>query len=219
MGKRLFDVLCAGLGLALTWPLILAGAIAVRLSSPGPIFYRARRAGRNGVPFTMYKLRTMRTGLDHPNRRVTEANDDRITPVGKWLRRFRIDELPQLWNVLRGDMSIIGPRPEDYEIVQRHYTSEQRRTLSVRPGLAAPSDVRWYPDFTYHDPPPPGVPLQEYYIARHLPARLAWDLRYIERQSLLLDLQIIAQVLFCILVYSWAPPPRRPVTADLLTSE
>lgn len=209
MSKRLFDLIIAGVGLAVTWPLILAGAVAVRLTSPGPAFYRARRAGRDGVPFTMYKLRTMRVGLDDVNRRVTEEHDDRITPVGHWLRRLRIDELPQLWNVLRGDMSVIGPRPEDWDIVERYYTPEMRRTLSVRPGLAAPSDVYWYPDFTYHDPPPPGVSLQEHYVRRHLPARLAVDLRYIERQSLLVDLRVIAQVIFCIVVHTWAPPRRR----------
>lgn len=214
MSKRLFDLAVAGLGLALTWPFILGGALAVRLTSPGPIFYRAQRAGRNGAPFAMLKLRTMHVGRDTADRRVTEANDDRITPAGRWLRRLRIDELPQLWNVLCGDMSIVGPRPEDYTIVQRYYTAEQRRTLSVRPGLAAPSDVRWYPDFTYHDPPPPGIPLQAYYIERHLPARLACDLRYIEQQSLLLDLTVIAQVIFCVLVHTWLPPRRRPVTVE-----
>lgn len=213
MSKRLFDLCVAGLGLALTWPLILAGAVVVKLTSPGPAFYRARRAGLGGAPFDMYKLRTMRVGLDHASRRITEANDDRITPVGHWLRKLRIDELPQLWNVLRGDMAVIGPRPEDWEIVERHYTPEMRRTLSVRPGLAAPSDVYWYPDFTYHDPPPAGVPLQEHYVRRHLPARLAVDMRYIERQSLLRDLLVIAQVIICILVRSWRPPPRRPVIA------
>ncbi len=215
MSKRLCDVIVAGIGLALTWPLILAGAIAVKLTSPGPAFYRARRAGQYGVPFTMYKLRTMRVGLDTVDRRVTEANDDRITPVGRWLRRLRIDELPQLWNVLRGDMSVIGPRPEDWDIVERHYTDAMRRTLSVRPGLAALSDVYWYPDFAYHDPPPAGVPLQEHYLRRHLPARLAVDLEYIERQSLLLDLWIIIRVIFCILVYSWLPPPRRPMPSKV----
>ncbi|NWG22646.1 MAG: sugar transferase [Chloroflexi bacterium] len=215
MSKRLFDLIIAGVGLALTWPLILAGALAVRLTSPGPAFYRARRAGRHGVPFTMYKLRTMRVGLDDVNRRVTEEHDDRITPVGRWLRRLRIDELPQLWNVLRGDMSVIGPRPEDWDIVERYYTPEMRRTLSVRPGLAAPSDVYWYPDFTYHDPPPPGVPLQEHYLRRHLPARLAVDLRYIQHQSLLLDLQVMVQVIVCIVVHTWAPPRRRLMSTEV----
>jgi lipopolysaccharide/colanic/teichoic acid biosynthesis glycosyltransferase len=215
MSKRLFDVCAAGLGLALTWPLILAGAVAVKLTSPGPAFYRARRAGRGGAPFTMYKLRTMRVGTDHVSRRVTEDDDDRVTPVGRWLRRLRIDELPQLWNVLRGDMSVIGPRPEDWDIVERHYTPEMRRTLAVRPGLAAPSDVYWYPDFTFHDPPPPGVPLQEHYLRRHLPARLAVDLRYVEGQSLRTDLVVVGQVIFCVLVRSWLPPRRRPVVASL----
>ncbi len=212
--KRLFDIAVALCVLAVLWPFILAGALLVRLTSPGPAFYRAKRAGLGGKPFDMLKLRTMRVGLDSPDRRVTEEHDPRITPVGNVLRKVKLDELPQLWNVLIGDMSIVGPRPEDWDIVQRYYTPEQRRVLSVRPGVASPVDVNWYPDLTYHDPPPPGVPMQEYYLRRHMPIQVGEAIDYIDHQSLLLDLHVLAQLLYCVLVYSWLAPKRRPLPAD-----
>lgn len=213
MVKRLFDIVFAAAVLLITWPLILAGALAVKLSSPGPAFYRARRAGRGGQPFDMLKLRTMRIGSDSPDRKITDEHDNRITPPGRLLRKFELDELPQFWNVLCGDMSVVGPRPEDWEIVERYYTPEQRHTLDVRPGIVSPADVRWYPDITYHDPSPDGVSLQEWYLARHMPVMLEDALRYVERQSLLLDLQVIAQTAYCILVRSWLPPPPRGLQA------
>jgi lipopolysaccharide/colanic/teichoic acid biosynthesis glycosyltransferase len=212
--KRLVDVIVAATALLITWPLIVAGALAVKLTSPGPAFYRAKRAGLGGIPFDMFKLRTMQVGADSVNRRVTGQNDDRITPVGRWLRKTKIDELPQFWNVLRGDMSIVGPRPEDWYIVERYYTPKQRRVLNTRPGIAAPADVRWYPDLTYHDPPPEGVSIQEHYIRRHLPLQVAESLRYIEQQSLLLDLKVLLQTAYCILVHTWLPPRKQPLPLE-----
>ncbi len=209
--KRIFDVLFSLAALLLTWPLILVAALAVRLTSPGPVYYRARRAGLYGRPFAMFKLRTMRVGTDAPDRRVTAAEDDRITPVGRLLRRFQIDELPQFWNVLRGEMSVVGPRAEEWEIVHQHYTSEHWRTLALRPGIVSPADITWYPNLTYHDPPPPGVSVQEHYLQRHMPLQLAESLRYVQRQGLLLDLAVIAQTAYCVLVRSWLPPKRKPV--------
>jgi lipopolysaccharide/colanic/teichoic acid biosynthesis glycosyltransferase len=213
--KRLLDVIIAVGALVVTGPLILVGALAVKLSSRGPAFYGAKRAGLAGQSFIMFKLRTMRVGTDSPDRKVTEAQDDRLTGVGQWLRKFKIDELPQLWNVLRGDMAIVGPRPEDWEIAQQYYTAEQRRVLDVRPGIASLADVRWYPDLTYHDPAPPGVPIQEHYLKRHLPVQVAEALRYVERQSLLLDVQVILRLIFCVLIRSWLPPARQPIPAEL----
>ena len=210
--KRLFDIVVAASALLLTCPLILIGALAVKLTTPGPAFYRAKRAGLGGKLFYMLKLRTMRVGTDAVDRRVTAERDDRITPVGELLRKFKIDELPQFWKVLCGDMSIVGPRPEDWDIVERYYTPEQRRTLEVRPGIASLAEVLWYPDLTYHDPPPTGIPIQEWYLKRHLPAQLAEGLRYVEEQNLLLDLKVITQIAFCILVHSWLPPKKRPLS-------
>ena len=120
--KRFLDVVIAIGALIVTGPLILIGAVAIKLGSRGPAFYRAKRAGLGGQPFFMLKLRTMRVGADSPDRKITAQEDDRVTGAGRLLRRFRIDEFPQFWHVLRGDMAIVGPRPEDWDIVQQHYT-------------------------------------------------------------------------------------------------
>jgi lipopolysaccharide/colanic/teichoic acid biosynthesis glycosyltransferase len=217
------DVAISATALMLVGPLTLVGALAVKATSPGPAFYRARRAGLDGELFAMYKLRTMRVGADTPDRRVTAAHDDRVTAVGRILRKFKIDELPQLWNVLRGDMSIVGPRPEDWEIVQRHYTPEQRRILSVRPGIASPVDVRWYPDLMHHDPPPPGVDPQEWYVRRHLPVQVAEGLSYADQQTLSLDLKVIVDTIACVLFRSWLPKRRafrpRPAADEARSSD
>jgi lipopolysaccharide/colanic/teichoic acid biosynthesis glycosyltransferase len=212
--KRTFDIAVAVCALLVTWPLILIAALLVKLTSSGPAIYRARRAGLGGQPFDMFKLRTLRVGLDTTDRRVTEVNDERVTTVGRFLRKGKIDELPQFWNVLKGDMSIVGPRPEDWDIVQRYYSREQRRLLAVRPGIASPVDVIWYPDMTYHDPPPLGVPIQEYYLRRHMPIQVAEALRYVEHQSLWLDLKVIARLIYCVLVHSWLLPKPRPLPVE-----
>lgn len=219
MAKRLFDIIVAACVLAVTWPLILIGALAVKLTTPGPAFYRARRAGLADKPFDMLKLRTMYVGLDSPDRRVTADHDERITTAGRLLRKSKIDELPQLWNVLRGDMSIVGPRPEDWDIVQHYYTPEQRHVLDVRPGIASPVDVIWYPDLTYHDPPPEGVSIQEYYLARHMPIQVAEAMSYVERRCLWLDLKVLGQTAYCVLVHSFVPPRKRPLPLELHTHD
>jgi lipopolysaccharide/colanic/teichoic acid biosynthesis glycosyltransferase len=213
MVKRIFDIVVSFCALLVSWPLILLGALAVKMTSPGPAFYRAKRAGLGGEPFHMFKLRTMRVGTDTLDRRVTSEQDDRVTPVGQLLRQFKIDELPQFWNVLMGDMSIVGPRPEDWYIVQEYYTSEYKRMFEVRPGIASPVDVRWYPDLTYHDPPPAGVPMQEWYLMRHLPIQAAEGVRYVQQQNILVDLAVIIQMIFCVLIRSWLRPPKKRTTA------
>lgn len=209
--KRVFDVILALIALLLTGPVLLIGIIAVKLTSPGPIFYRARRAGIGGQPFDMLKLRSMRVGTDSLNRRVTALHDDRITPVGHWLRKFKIDELPQFWNVLRGEMSMVGPRPEDWNIVQNYYTAEQWRTLDVRPGVMSLAEIRWYPDLAYFDPPPAGVPMQEYYLEHHMPLRLAEELHHVTNQSLWLDVRVVWQTAVCVLWRSWQAPQLQRV--------
>ena len=126
MVKRLFDVVCAGAALLVTAPLLGLAAIGIKLTDPGPVLFRARRVGYLGREFTMYKLRTMRNGdrSQEPGvrggARITGHQDHRISPIGKLLRKTKIDELPQLLNVLAGDMSIVGPRPEDPAIVRKH---------------------------------------------------------------------------------------------------
>jgi lipopolysaccharide/colanic/teichoic acid biosynthesis glycosyltransferase len=209
--KRAFDIAFATLALVAMLPLLCVAGIAIKLSSRGPLLYSAKRAGLNGRPFGVLKLRTMKVGSDASAQFVTAEDDERVTPVGRILRKFKMDELPQFWNVLVGDMSIVGPRPETWDFVQQHYTERWRRTLTVRPGIASSADVRWYPDLTYHDPPPPGVPIQQHYLTKHMPVQLEESLRYIERQSLPYDVWLLAQTAYCVLVRSWLPPERRPL--------
>lgn len=165
-GKRVLDLACVVL---LAAPATFIGALcalAVRLSTSGPALFRQQRIGLEGRPFTILKLRTMTEG-DNP----LHLEDDRITPVGRWLRRSSLDELPQLWNVARGEMSLVGPRPTLAYQVER-YTAEQRGRLSMKPGITGLAQVRGRN----------GLPWAQ---------RIDLDLEYMERQSLWLDLRIM----------------------------
>lgn len=140
--QRAVDILVSALGLLMLAPVIGAGALAVKLTGPGPVFYRAARAGVGGRTFYMLKLRTMRQAAsDGP--KITLPGDTRVTPVGRFLRASKIDEMPQLLNVLKGDMSIVGPRPEDPSIVRDLYGPAEHETLLARPGLTSPGTI-WY---------------------------------------------------------------------------
>jgi len=141
MLKRAFDAIASGIALLITAPLLALIAVAVRCDSPGPTLYKQRRVGRGGKEFTILKFRSMRVEpTGSAGRQITAADDPRVTRVGRFLRRSKLDELPQLWNVLRGDMSLVGPRPEVPAYVSR-YTAEQRRVLDYRPGITCASSL------------------------------------------------------------------------------
>lgn len=186
--KRTFDVVAASLGLAMTSPLILAAAIAVKLESKGPAFYSGTRVGRNGRLFRIHKLRTMQVGADASGPAVTAAGDVRVTALGRWLRRTKADELPQLLNVVKGEMSLVGPRPEHPDYV-RHYTPEQRRLLEVRPGMTGPTALAYLDE----EEALRGGDPEDVYIREVLPRKLAADLDYIEKASFAGDLKILAR--------------------------
>jgi lipopolysaccharide/colanic/teichoic acid biosynthesis glycosyltransferase len=190
--KRSVDLAAATGGLLVLSPILLALAVAIRWSSPGPILFRQQRVGRGGVPFWLYKFRTMRPDLGGSF--LTAAGDVRITPIGRWLRHWKLDELPQLLNVLRGDMSMVGPRPEVPRYV-RLYDAEQQRVLSVRPGITGPSQIRFRDEerllAAQHNP-------EAYYVETLLPTKLAVDLQYVRQPSLLRDLQLLAQTVLAI---------------------
>lgn len=133
---RLFDVTIALLGILLLSPFFIVSAVIVKLSSPGPVFYAQSRVGRYGRLFRLYKFRSMVDKADRMGTSVTAGNDRRITRFGKFMRKTKIDELPQLWNVLKGDMSFIGPRPDVPEIVN-NYSNEMKKILNVRPGITS----------------------------------------------------------------------------------
>jgi lipopolysaccharide/colanic/teichoic acid biosynthesis glycosyltransferase len=141
VAKRLFDLLGATLALLLLSPLLLAAALAVKLDSPGPVFYRQQRVGRHGVPFFIHKFRTMHHGAGGPL--LTVGDDPRITRVGAFLRRTRIDELPQFIDVLLGHMSLVGPRPEVPRYVAQYPPELRQRVLAVRPGITDPASLAY----------------------------------------------------------------------------
>ncbi|MEW5874561.1 MAG: sugar transferase [Candidatus Zixiibacteriota bacterium] len=140
MGKRLFDVVAATLGLLVLSPVFLMISLAVKLSGPGPVFFRQERIGRRFQPFTILKFRSMRPGSEGPP--LTVRGDERITAVGRLLRRTKLDELPQLWNVLKGEMSLVGPRPEVRSYVEM-FRNDYEEILTLRPGITDQASVEF----------------------------------------------------------------------------
>jgi lipopolysaccharide/colanic/teichoic acid biosynthesis glycosyltransferase len=193
MLKRPFDLLASAIGLVFLSPLFALIALLIRLSSPGPIFYRARRVGRCGREFTLYKFRSMVANADRQGPGITTAGDPRVTPIGRVLRRTKLDELPQLWNVLRGDMSLVGPRPEDPRYVAL-YTPEQRRVLDVRPGITSLASI----EYRHEEAVLRGPDWEQRYIREVMPAKLTIDLRYVQQATLFTDLLIILRTLLAL---------------------
>lgn len=193
MLKRIFDLFASALGLIILSPLFALIALLIRLTSPGPVFYRARRVGQGGREFTLYKFRSMVADADRRGPGITAAGDPRVTSIGRVLRRTKLDELPQLWNVLRGDMSLVGPRPEDPRYVAL-YTPEQRRVLDVRPGITSLASIEYRnEEAVLHGPD-----WEQHYIHEVMPAKLAIDLRYVQRATLFTDLLIILRTLLAL---------------------
>lgn len=185
IAKRFLDLTVSALLIAILSPVLAVLAILVRLSSPGPILYRQLRIGRNGVPFHVLKFRSMRVAADGPS--VTSGNDTRITPIGRRLRDWKLDELPQLFNVLAGQMSLVGPRPEVACYVA-HYTDEQRRVLTARPGVTGACQLA----FRDEEKILAGrADIETAYVTEILPAKLRIDLEYVRTRSLLGDLKIL----------------------------
>jgi lipopolysaccharide/colanic/teichoic acid biosynthesis glycosyltransferase len=172
--SRILDVLLASLLVALSSPLLAVAALAIRLESPGAVFYRQRRVGRYGQPFEMWKLRTMVPGAESMGAGIyVLEGDPRITRVGRLLRRFSLDELPNLINVLKGDMAMVGPRPTVQEQVDR-YTERQRRRLEVKPGITGWAQINGRTSLPW-------------------PERIELDVWYVEHRSLRLDLRILTR--------------------------
>ena len=187
--KRLFDMVCAALGLLVLSPVLLLCALLVGLTSPGGMLFRQERVGKDGVPFTIYKFRSMRT--DNAGLKISTSSDSRITPVGRVLRKTKLDELPQLWNVLKGDMSFVGPRPEVREYTDL-YTPEQRQVLLVRPGITGLASIRYRNE---NDLLSASTDPNRTYIEEVMPAKLALDLEYIPRACVSYDVRLILETL------------------------
>ncbi len=187
-GKRLFDLVLTIPSLLILAPLMLVLAVAVKLDSPGPALFRQLRVGRHEAPFKLLKFRTMAHEPDAPGLRVTAAGDPRITRVGALLRRTKLDELPQLFNVLSGTMSLVGPRPEVAEYVAHYPREIKARVLAVRPGLTDDAALGFLDEEALlsrsADP-------ERTYLEEILPAKLELYVRYIEGWSLQRDVQLI----------------------------
>lgn len=183
---RWFDVPVALVGLLVLSPLLLLIAVLVKSTSRGPIIFAGRRIGKGGREFRIYKFRTMVQDADKMGPAVTTASDPRITPVGRWLRRYKLDELPQLINVLKGDMAFVGPRPESPQYVT-YYTPEQRALLTIRPGITSPATLAHRDEEQLLD----GKDLHTAYVQDILPRKLNTDLAYFSQRTFFGDLAII----------------------------
>lgn len=207
MFKRVFDCVAAAAGLLMLAPLFLAIGILVKLGSPGPVFYRAPRVGRYGRLFHQLKFRSMWVG--RPGPALTAGADPRITPLGRWLRWSKFDELPQLWNVFRGQMSLVGPRPEAPAYVTA-YTAAQRQVLELRPGITGLASVVYAHEEEHLSRPD----FEGFYREVLLPRKLALELAYYRSANFVLDCRLLVYTLFAIVL----PPARRKHWTDSLVT-
>jgi lipopolysaccharide/colanic/teichoic acid biosynthesis glycosyltransferase len=201
---RPVDFLVAAVGLALASPVIAACALAVAATSRGPVFFRQERVGRGGRPFTFFKLRTMRRDAGGPG--ITAGGDPRVTAVGRLLRRAKLDELPSLWNVVRGDLALVGPRPELPRYVDLGHPDWQE-VLAVRPGLTDPVTLALRDEEALLAAAPGGP--EEFYRRHLLPFKLAGYRRYLERRSWRSDLGVLARSAWAVLRPASAAAPTR----------
>lgn len=185
--KRLFDIIASGLGLIVLSPLFAILAVWIKCDSKGPVFYRQTRVGRNNRDFRLYKFRSMRPDSDKFGLITVGGHDPRVTRSGYYIRKYKLDEFPQLINVFIGDMSLVGPRPEVRKYVDM-YTPEQMRVLSVRPGITSLASIRYRNEndilAAAEDP-------DRCYIEQVMPDKLAIDLEYVERANLWNDIKLI----------------------------
>lgn len=194
MLKSAFDRVVAASAIVLLSPVLLVIALLVRIDSPGPGLFRQVRIGRNGRRFRIYKFRTMIDGAHRIAQNISPEGDPRITRVGRVLRDWYLDELPQLFNVVKGDMSLVGPRPETPEYVSL-YTTEERRVLNVRPGLVGPSTLGFMDESErLADVPDPAG----YYATVLVHERVRTDLRYLAERSLLYDVRLLFRQMIAI---------------------
>ena len=184
---RFCDILLSCIGLIILSPLFVIVALWIVIDNPGPVFYRQRRVGKDGKDFGLLKFRSMRVGADKSSLITIGEHDSRVTRAGYYIRKYKLDELPQLWNVLVGDMSLVGPRPEVRKYVDM-YTDEQRLVLSVRPGITDYASIEYIDEnrlLAQADDP------DRTYIEEIMPAKIAMNMRYIGHQTLGEYLKII----------------------------
>ena len=193
--KRLFDVVASGVGLLLLSPLFLLVAIWIKLDSPGPVFYRQVRVGRYNRDCRIFKFRSMRVGADKGSLVTIGGRDPRVTRSGYFIRKFKIDELPQLINVFIGDMSLVGPRPEVRHYVD-YWTKEQLRVLDVRPGITDPASIKFRNENELLEK---AEDAEKYYIEVIMQEKLRLYLEYVEKHNFWFDIKLIFQTFWVIM--------------------
>ncbi len=189
--KRLFDVAASLAGLIVLSPFMLLIAAVVKLQDGGPVLFHGARVGKDGRPFSLYKFRSMVVGAQSMGAGITTSGDKRITKFGQFLRDSKLDELPQLLNVLKGDMSFVGPRPEDPRYV-KFYTAQQRRVLTYRPGITSPASLAYRREEAVLI----GADSLERYQREILPHKLSLDLAYLEKRTFWTDIMVILDTVF-----------------------
>ena len=204
MAKRLFDIIFSLLILILLLPLFIVVSMGVKIAARGPVFYVSERIGKNGKRFILYKFRSMYVRQNQKNYVITSKDDPRVFHFGSIIRTLKIDELPQFFNVLKGDMSIVGPRPEAPEIVYKYYNENYLKTLCVRPGLISPGSLYNYTHgemlIDHKDP-------ENSYVTKLLPLKMAMELIYIARSNFLYDIELIMRTII-FLVYKFLGKKR-----------
>lgn len=193
--KRIFDVVASGIGLIVISPVLVLISVLIKIDSRGPVFFKQKRVGKNNEIFEIYKFRTMVNDAEKIGRQITVGNDNRITNIGKFIRKYKIDELPQLINVFRGEMSLVGPRPEVPRYVEL-YSENQKQILLVQPGITdyASIEFRNENDILGKSSNP-----DKEYIENIMPAKIKLNLKYINEVSLFTDIKIIIKTVICII--------------------
>ena len=189
--KRIFDIVASGLGIIVLSPILLIIALIIKKESDGPVFFKQIRVGEKGRNFEILKYRTMVVDAEKMGRQITVGNDNRITKIGGFLRKYKLDELPQLINVFKGDMSLVGPRPEVPRYVEM-YNEEQRKVLDVKPGITDLASIRYRDENellgTAEDP-------DDMYINTIMPDKLALNPEYINKSNVFFDIYIILKTI------------------------
>ncbi|WP_244834594.1 sugar transferase [Clostridium sp. BJN0001] len=189
--KRIFDIFFSAVGILVLSPILIIISILIKIGSDGPVFFKQIRVGKNEKNFKILKFRTMIVDAEKVGKQITVGDDNRITGVGKFLRKYKIDELPQLFNVLIGDMSLVGPRPEVPRYVKM-YNKEQKKVFKVRPGITDLASLRYKDEndlLGESDNP------EEFYIKKVMPDKLALNLEYIKKSNIIFDIYIIIKTI------------------------
>ena len=189
--KRIFDFICSTLGLIVLSPILIAIAIKIKIGSDGPVFFKQIRVGEKNKEFRILKFRTMVVDAEKLGRQITVGNDSRITKIGGFLRKYKLDELPQLINVFKGDMSLVGPRPEVPRYVKL-YNEEQRKVLEVKPGITDLASIRYRDE---NDLLGEAENPDDLYINTIMPDKLALNLVYINKNNVFFDIYIILKTI------------------------